>query len=201
MIAIIDYEMGNLRSVQKALERAGGAALITHKNEDILDADKIVLPGVGAMPPAIERLAQLDMIPVIKKVIAQGKPFLGICLGFQLLFESSEEGGAVKGLGIIPGAVKRFASLKVPHMGWNQIRLAKRSCPLWQGIVDNAHVYFCHSYYGQPVDPAWVAASADYGLPFAAAIARDNIFGVQFHPEKSQEAGIRILTNFVRLPA
>jgi glutamine amidotransferase len=201
MIAIIDYEMGNLRSVQKAIERAGGTAVITYKNQDILDADKIVLPGVGAMSPAIDRLTHLEMIPVIKKVIAQGKPFLGICLGFQLLFESSDEGGIVKGLGIIPGVVKRFASLKVPHMGWNQIRLAKRSCPLWQGIADDAHVYFCHSYYGHPVDAAWVAATTDYGLPFAAAIARDNIFGVQFHPEKSQEAGIQILRNFVRISA
>ncbi len=199
MIAIIDYGMGNLRSVQKALEKAGATTVITQNVSEIEKADKVVLPGVGAILPAMEKLRSLNLISAIEKTIKQDKPFLGICLGLQLLFEKSFEGGEVKALGILKGEVKRFESLKVPQMGWNQITVAQNTCPLFKGIPQRADVYFCHSYFVDPTDKSVIAATTDYGVTYTCAIARKNLFGVQFHPEKSQTVGLKILENFVRL--
>jgi len=200
MIAIIDYGMGNLRSVQKAIERTGAKTTITQKAEDILQAKGVILPGVGAMQPAMEKLQALNLIEAIREVVAARKPFLGICLGYQLLFEKSTEGGEVKGLGILPGTVERFnSSLKVPHMGWNQIKINNLLCPLFNRIKDQTNVYFCHSYYAKPKDQDVIVASTDYGKNFASAICRGNLFGVQFHPEKSQTVGLQILSNFTKL--
>ena len=199
VIAIIDYGMGNLRSVQKAFEKVGAAAVITQNPGDIEKADQVVLPGVGAMQPAMQKLQELHLIDPIKKAITGGKPFLGICLGLQLLFEKGFEGGEVDGLGIFPGTVERFASLKVPHMGWNQIKIENSQCPLFAGVSNMSHFYFCHSYYIKPWDSKIVAAATDYGIEFASAIASENVFGVQFHPEKSQTLGLEILKNFSEL--
>lgn len=199
MIAIIDYGMGNLRSVQKALEKAGAQdARITQSIKDIESARQVVLPGVGAIAPAMEKLQALKMIEPIKDAVAMGKPFLGICLGFQLLFESSSEHGSTAGLGILKGTVERFSdTLKVPQMGWNQLRF--KICPLWEGLENGTNVYFCHSFYAKPADSSIIAATTDYGIEYCSAVAKDTIFGVQFHPEKSQTAGLKILSNFIHL--
>ena len=185
--------------MKKALEKAGAdQAKITQDITDIQQADKVVLPGVGAIQPAMEKLQSLNMIPAITEAVQSGKPFLGICLGFQLLFETSDEGGDVKGLGILKGEVKKFSTqCKVPHMGWNQMNIKNPDCPLMKGIPDQSNVYFCHSYYTAPQDPALALTTTDYGIEFVSAIYKDNIFGVQFHPEKSQELGIKILKNFL----
>ncbi len=200
MIAIIDYGMGNLRSVQKAVEHVGGEAVVTHEPFKIREAQKVILPGVGAMQPAMEKLQHMGLVPVIEETIAQQKPFLGICLGLQLLFEKSSEGGDVKGLGILPGRVERFKKLKVPHMGWNQINIPKTKSPLFKGIKNKTEVYFCHSYFVKPADKTVTAGTTDYGVKFVSAVSRGNLFGVQFHPEKSQAVGLQILKNFVELP-
>ena len=199
MIAIIDYGMGNLRSVQKALEKVGATARITQDTTVIRSADKVVLPGVGAMQPAMEQLAALGLIPAIKEAIASEKPFLGICLGFQLLFERSSEGGSTSGLGALKGSVERFSALKIPQIGWNQLKIKKNGSPLLKGIEQMSHVYFCHSYFVLPSDPGIIAATTQYGIDFASSIAAGNLFGVQFHPEKSQTVGLRILKNFHEL--
>src|SRR3989338_916038 len=193
MIAIIDYGMGNLRSVQKAMERAGAQAKITQKAEDIAKAEKIILPGVGAMRPAMEKLAALGLIPAIKQAISAGKPFLGICLGLQLLFEKSNEGGDVKGLGILKGKVERFSSTKqkVPHMGWNQLKFKKGQNGLFKGVEPLSYAYFCHSYFIKPKDVKSAAATTEYGNDFVSAVAVGSIYGVQFHPEKSQAVGLK----------
>jgi len=196
MIAIIDYGMGNLRSVQKAFEHVGAQAVVTQNPNDVRNAEKVVLPGVGAMKPAMEKLQSLKLIDSIRKTIKDGKPFLGICLGLQLLFEESDEGGKVKGLGLLPGSVKRFSSLKIPHMGWNQIHVQQSRCPLFIGIDNLSFMYFCHSYFVSPKNTACNAATTDYGVEFTSSVCLDNIFGVQFHPEKSQELGLRLLKNF-----
>ena len=198
MIAIIDYGMGNLRSVQKALEKVGATAQITQNSKIIQNADKVVLPGVGAMQPAMEKLTELDLIPVIQSVIKSGKPFLGICLGFQLLFESSTEGGKTEGLGILKGRVERFSKLKIPQIGWNQLHI-KNGSPILKNINESANVYFCHSYFVIPSDSDVIAATTDYACEFTSAICQDNVFGVQFHPEKSQAVGLQILKNFSQL--
>lgn len=207
MVAIIDYGMGNLRSVAKALEAAGARNVkVTSSPALISKADKLVLPGVGAMAEAMRELRKLRLIEVIKKNIFI-KPFLGICLGLQLLFSESQEGGKVSGLGIFKGRVKRFShKLKVPHMGWNQVkRLPVRQagttqkCFILKDIPDNSYFYFCHSYYVVPEDKGLVALTTDYGIEFACAISRGNLFACQFHPEKSQRAGLRLLENFVKL--
>ena len=200
MIAIIDYGMGNLRSVQKAFEKVGATAVITEDFKTIQQAKKVVLPGVGAMQPAMEKLTSLKLIEVLKESIQKGKPFLGICLGLQLLFEKSMEGGEVKGLEILSGSVERFNQLKVPHMGWNQLRIKKKDCPIFKDIIDQSNVYFCHSYYVKPKDHTISASVTDYGIEFTSAINQDRLFGVQFHPEKSQEVGLKILKNFAELP-
>jgi imidazole glycerol phosphate synthase subunit hisH (EC 2.4.2.-) len=199
MIAVIDYGMGNLRSVQKALESAGAKAMITQSALEIKQADKVVLPGVGAMQQAIERLTALNLVAAIKEAVTQKKPFLGICLGLQLLFSESEEGGKVKGLEIIPGNVKKLKSPKVPHIGWNQIKLAKNNCPLFKEIVEGSFFYFCHSYYVAPQETSVIATKTEYGTDFTSAVWKENIFGVQFHPEKSQAIGLKVLENFVKL--
>jgi len=199
MIAIIDYGMGNLRSVQKALEHIGATAQITHSIDDISGAEKIILPGVGAMRPAIDKLNELGLTDCIVQNVKDGKPFLGICLGLQLLFETSDEGGDVKGLGLIKGKVQRFTSLKVPHMGWNQLQIQSDSCPLFKGVDEGTDAYFCHSYYVCPDESQVSATMTDYGVSFTSAIHSNNIYGVQFHPEKSQQIGLNILKNFAEI--
>ena len=200
MIAIIDYGMGNLRSVQKGLERVGFDALVTRDVGQIHSAGGVVLPGVGAFSACMENLAKFDLIEPIREIIRGQKPFLGICLGFQLLFSESEEFGKQKGLDLFPGRVVGFHAderLKVPHMGWNRIDKRKDS-PFLDGISNGDYVYFVHSFYVVPDDNAIVATTTDYGKPFVSSIATDRLFACQFHPEKSQELGLRILTNFGR---
>ncbi|OGW86420.1 MAG: imidazole glycerol phosphate synthase, glutamine amidotransferase subunit [Nitrospirae bacterium RIFCSPLOWO2_12_FULL_63_8] len=206
MIAIIDYGMGNLRSVQKAFETVGHRAVVTRDPRAIADASHVVLPGVGAFADCMANLEQYGLVEPIWKTIASGKPFLGICLGLQLLFTESEEFGLHKGLGVLPGRVKKFPwglapdrvpvpRLKVPHMGWNGVTVTREAPPL-RGIASGEHVYFVHSYYVEPQDRSVVATTTDYGLPFASSVWRDNIFACQFHPEKSQATGLRIVKNF-----
>lgn len=206
MIAIIDYGMGNLRSVQKGFEKIGAEALVTANPADLLAADRVVLPGVGAFRDCIHNLEQGGFVEPIQKVIAAGKPFLGICLGLQLLFSESEEFGLHKGLDIIPGRVTRFPEgmiesgekLPVPHMGWNQISI-KGEQPLFKGIADASNVYFVHSYFVTPQDPEVIAATCSYGIEFCAAIRKDNVMATQFHPEKSQAIGLQMLKNFAEM--
>ncbi len=199
-IAIIDYGMGNLRSVQKGLERVGFPAELTRDPETIEKADGVVLPGVGAFGACMNNLREYGLIDSVRRVIAHGKPFLGICLGMQLLFEESEEFGPVPGLGIFPGRVVRFAEseLKVPHMGWNQIH-KHNDPPHLRGVENGAFVYFVHSYYVVPDDPSLTATTTEYGIEFTSAIARDNVFATQYHPEKSQTVGLKILENFGKI--
>jgi glutamine amidotransferase len=202
MIKIIDYGMGNLRSVQKAFERVGADAQVISKPEDVASADKLVLPGVGAFRDAIDELRRQELVEPLREHLAAGKPFLGICLGLQLLFDVSYEDGEWEGLGIIPGKVVRFddqPGLKIPHMGWNQLERPDDS-PLFAGIPHDAYFYFVHSYYVIPNDPAVIAARTVYGQPFTSAISRGNLFATQFHPEKSQQVGLRLLRNFADLP-
>jgi imidazole glycerol-phosphate synthase subunit HisH len=201
MIAIIDYEMGNLRSVQKALERVGHAAVITSDPAVLADAEKIVLPGVGAFCDAIAALRERKLVEPIRAAIEQGKPFLGICLGLQMLFDKGYEDGEHEGLGILPGEVVRFkvpAEFKVPHMGWNQVQFRTRP-PIFEGIEDGEHFYFVHSYYVVPRDKTVIATETEYAQPFCSSVWRDRLFAVQFHPEKSQAAGLRVLKNFAEL--
>ncbi len=198
MIAIIDYQMGNLRSVQKGFEKVGHAALITSRPEDIRRADHVVLPGVGAFRDAIKELRHRELVEPIREVIQAGTPFLGICLGLQLLFERSYEEGTYEGLGVLGGEVVRFElprEYKVPHMGWNEARIV-RAAPILEGIPDRTYFYFVHSYYVAPADPEVTSVETDYGDPFCAMVWRDNLFATQFHPEKSQAQGLRILQNF-----
>ncbi len=198
MIGIIDYGMGNLRSVQKALENVGASTRIVTRLHDLEGVDKLVLPGVGAMKPAMERLEALKFVDAIRSFVADGRPFLGICLGFQLLFDVSREGGDVKGLGVLHGSVERFPdTVKVPQMGWNQLRIVQKDCLLCKGVKDGAFVYFAHSYYAKPDDLQVTATLTDYGFPYTSSVCRGNVWGVQFHPEKSQAVGLRILENFV----
>ena len=202
-IAIIDYGMGNLRSVQKGIERVGFAAEVTRDRERIAAAAGVVLPGVGAFGACMDNLRAYGLIDTVRRVIERGTPFLGICLGMQLLFEESEEFGRVSGLGIFPGRVVRFQDqpdLKVPHMGWNQIT-KRQDPPHLRGIDNGAFVYFVHSYYVVPADPSLTATSTEYGVEFTSAIVRDNVFATQYHPEKSQAVGLKILENFGRLVA
>jgi glutamine amidotransferase len=206
MIAIIDYGMGNLRSVQKGFEKIGSDAVVTADPKVVLEAERVVLPGVGAFRDCMRNLEQAGFVESILKVIQEGRPFLGICVGMQLLFTQSEEFGIYPGLNVIPGNVLRFAdgmveageNLKVPHMGWNQLSI-KRPAPLFAGIEDGSNVYFVHSYYVKPEDDSVVAATTGYGIDFCAAIWRDNIVATQFHPEKSQDKGLAMLKNFAQM--
>jgi glutamine amidotransferase len=202
MIAIIDYGMGNLHSVQKALESLGAKTQVTNKPRDLNDCDKIILPGVGAFDDAVLELKKQNLIPALIEQIKNKKIFLGICLGMQLLFERSEEANKAKGLSLLKGRVRRFENkkgFKVPHMGWNQLHKVNGKCPLLRDIPDNSYVYFCHSYYPAPTDEGVIAATTDYGIEFVSIVSRDNIYGLQFHPEKSQDIGIKILSNFANL--
>ncbi len=198
MIRIIDYGMGNLRSVQKAFEKLGVAAEIITSPDQIATAEKLVLPGVGAFRDAIHELERLELVEPIREHIRRDKSFLGICLGLQLLFDVSFEDGEWKGLGVIEGDVVRFpaiADLKVPHMGWNTLDRSQ-SIPLLTGIPSDASVYFVHSYYVRPKDESLIAARTTYGVDFTSMIARGNLFATQFHPEKSQKVGLKLLENF-----
>lgn len=200
MIAIIDYGMGNLRSAQKGFEAVGHDAILTDDPKILEDADGVVLPGVGAFRDCFEGLADRGLVEPVRTAAASGKPFLGICVGLQLLFEGSEEGDASEGLGIFPGTIVRFPAaestgLKVPHMGWNQLE-PQQETPLLAGCSTAPYVYFVHSYYAQPSDPGLVLASCTYGVSFPAMLGRGNVFAVQFHPEKSQREGLAILKAF-----
>lgn len=200
MITIVDYGMGNLRSVQKGFERVGSEAVITSEPELIANAERLVLPGVGAFRDAMAHLREYQLIDPIKDFIAGGRPFLGICLGLQLLFEKSYEDGEYEGLGVFAGSVPRFEiprPLKVPHMGWNELLIRRRPWVL-DGIPEGASVYFVHSYYVAPSDPAIVATETDYGGPFTSMVWRDNVVASQFHPEKSQKVGLAMLANFAQ---
>ncbi|MDY7010597.1 MAG: imidazole glycerol phosphate synthase subunit HisH [Planctomycetota bacterium] len=199
MIVIIDYGLGNLRSVQCALRRIGAESTITSDAGEASAADGVILPGVGAFWRAMENLRKLGLAEVVLESVRNGKPLLGICLGMQLLFSESEEHGRHEGLGIIPGKVKRFTeSLKIPHMGWNEVRQQNPS-PLLIGVKDEAFFYFAHSYYVAPDEPAAVIGLTDYGKTFASVVRKDNVFGTQFHPERSGPEGLEMLKNFYRL--
>ena len=198
MIRIVDYGMGNLRSVQKAFEKLGVAAEIVTSADQIASAEKLVLPGVGAFRDAIHELERLELVGPIREHIRQDKPFLGICLGLQLLFDVSFEDGEWKGLGVLAGDVVRFPAmpdLKVPHMGWNNLE-PTHACRLLNEIPADASVYFVHSYYVRPTDESVIAARTTYGIPFTSMIERGNLFATQFHPEKSQKVGLKLLENF-----
>ncbi|RIK81463.1 MAG: imidazole glycerol phosphate synthase subunit HisH [Planctomycetota bacterium] len=198
MLAIIDYEMGNLRSVQKGFERVGHAATITSDPDMVRKADKVVLPGVGAFEDAIAALRRRNLVEPIREAIDAGRPFLGICLGLQLLFDVGFEGGRHEGLGILPGDVVRFDlphEYKVPHMGWNQLDIRRRA-PILGDMPSGTHCYFVHSYYVVPKDESVIATATDYGGKFCSMVWRDNLFATQFHPEKSQTQGLEILRRF-----
>ena len=204
MISILDYGMANLRSVQKGFEQVGVRADIITSPEQIDRADKLVLPGVGAFQDAVATLRQHGHDAAIKRHIEKGRPFLGICLGLQMLFDVGYEDGEHRGLGVYRGACVRFdvdnppLALKVPHMGWNQLRVERRS-PILRGLPEGCGVYFVHSYYVAPQDPSLVATTTDYGRPFVSSIWKDNVVATQFHPEKSQKVGLQILSNFASM--
>lgn len=207
MIAVVDYGMGNLRSVQKALQRVGGDAHIVETPEGIRSAERVVLPGVGAFADAMARLREQELTEPLVSAIGSGKPFLGICLGLQLLFETSHEDGLHEGLGVLAGDVVRFdfdrskrrrRKLRIPQMGWNRIRWRRR-CPLLEGIPHGAYVYFAHSYHVSPKEKDITLTTTKYGYRFASSVWRDNLFATQFHPEKSQDVGLKLLENFVNL--
>ena len=208
MIAVIDYGMGNLRSVQKSLEFVGAKVIVTHDPDLILNANSVVLPGVGAFKDCMANLKKLKLVDPIRKFIDGGKPFLGICLGLQVLFEESEEYGPVAGLSILPGKVVKFPGgssetkngrpIKIPHMGWNQIKI-KKNVPLFGGVGDSPYFYFVHSYYVVPEDQNMIATVTNYGIEFVSGIQHKNIYAFQFHPEKSQTLGLSILERFSNL--
>lgn len=199
MIAIIDYDAGNIRSVEKAVQRLGEETSVTRDRDEILKADKVILPGVGAFGDAMEKLRGYGLEKVIREVVDKGIPLLGICLGLQLLFETSEEGAGVNGLGILPGRIVKIPErqgLKVPHIGWNSLRFPSQGT-LFRGINEEAYVYFVHSYYLQAQEEEIVKATTEYGVKIHASIEKGNVFACQFHPEKSSEVGLKILENFI----
>ena len=208
-VAVIDYGMGNLHSVAKALEKVGEGVEIkvTSDAETILSSDRVVLPGVGAMRDCMGEIVRLGLDKVIKEFIASGKPLLGVCVGMQALLESSAENEGVECLGVLPGKVEYFGDalkdiqtpekLKIPHMGWNQVHHESEH-PIWKDIAQDARFYFVHSYYAQPGNPDLIAASTSYGITFTSAVSKDNVFAVQFHPEKSQHAGLTLYANFLK---
>jgi len=202
MIAIVDYGAGNLRSVQKGFEKNDVDVQITHSPAVIRRADGVVLPGVGAFRDCYDGIAARGLTELVIQTVSSGKPFLGICVGLQLLFTESHEGGLYRGFDIIRGSVQRFPSSderKVPHMGWNQIEIMRADCPLFDGVESGSFVYFVHSYYVNPAEQNVIACTTQYGVTFCSAVWRDNLFGVQFHPEKSQQIGLRILKNFANI--
>lgn len=201
MITVIDYDAGNLKSVEKAFEHLGQEIIISRNPAEILEADKVVLPGVGSFGAAMNNLEHYDLIDTIKKVADSGKPLLGVCLGLQLLFESSDETPGAEGLGILKGSILRIPpkeGLKIPHMGWNSLDINPKS-KLFAGIPDKSYVYFVHSYYLKAEEEAIVAASTEYSTHIHAAVEKDNIFACQFHPEKSSDIGLKILNNFANM--
>jgi imidazole glycerol-phosphate synthase subunit HisH len=203
MIGIVDYDIGNLRSVQKAFQHVGGEAVFVRTPEEIARVDALVLPGVGAFGDCVRSLAKSGMWDTtLAWAKSGGKPFFGICVGYQMLFESSEEAPGEKGLGLFAGEVRKFSGkhgLKIPQIGWNTVMVKQPGAPLLAGISDGDYVYFVHSYYAAPKDPSLIALETTYGDTFAAAVARGNLIATQFHPEKSQRAGLRMLKNFVAL--
>jgi glutamine amidotransferase len=200
VIAIVDVCSGNLRSVERAIARAGGDVTVTRDPEVVRRADKIVVPGQGAFGVFMRGLVERGLGDAVREAIASGRPYLGICLGLQILFDESEEQGPCPGLGVVPGRVVRIVApaprIKVPHIGWNRV-VHHRPDPMLAGIADGAHVYFDHSYHAVPDDPSLIVLDAEHGIPLTAAIRRDNLFACQFHPEKSQAVGLHILRNFV----
>ena len=202
MIALLDYGAGNVRSVQKALTAAGGDVQLAPNPEAVAQADAVVLPGVGAFDDCINAMQRQELFEAARAFVSTGKPFLGICVGYQALFGKSEEfNSCAAGLGIFEGSVVRFpdTEAKVPQIGWNEVQFTKPDCPILQGIESGSHFYFVHSYYPQPKDESIVATRTEYGVDFASAVWRDNVFATQFHPEKSQKVGLQLLTNFVNL--
>ena len=199
-VVVVDYGSGNLRSVSKALEQVGALPQISGNPKDILDADALILPGVGGGDAAMSAIHSRGLVGVIRQYATSGRPFLGVCLGLQLLMESTEEGTAPC-LGIVPGQVKRLpGDLKVPHMGWNKVRL-RHIHPLFQGIVQDTHFYFVHSYYADPDDSSVVAGVTEYGIPFCSVLISGNLMATQFHPEKSGDLGLKVYQNFIALTA
>lgn len=201
MIAIIDYDAGNIKSVEKAILSLGEEAVVTRDADVLRKADGVILPGVGAFGDAMEKLHSYDLVEVIQEIAASGKPFLGICLGLQLLFESSEETPGAKGLGILPGKIVRIPSdggLKIPHIGWNNLSFPNKG-RLFEGIDEGTFVYFVHSYYLQADEPEIVTATTDYGVTIHASVEKGNVFATQYHPEKSSDKGLKMLQNFINL--
>ena len=201
MIAVIDYDAGNLKSVEKALQALGEEVLVTREREELLAADKVILPGVGNFGDAMEKLKGYGLVSVIRELAQMGKPFLGICLGLQLLFERSDEAPGVEGLGILKGEILRIPDkdgLKVPHIGWNSLHLQHEG-RLFQGLPEESYVYFVHSYYLKAEDPQIVKATTGYGVTIDASVEQGNVFACQFHPEKSSRVGLKILENFAKL--
>lgn len=200
MTTVIDYDAGNIKSVEKALDFLGESVVVTRDKQTILQADRVILPGVGAFGDAMEKIRRYHLESVLKEVVQNGTPFLGICLGLQLLFDSSEETPNAKGLGILKGKIVHIpdAKLKVPQIGWNSLHFPKNG-RLFEGISENAFVYFVHSYYLQASDPAIVTATTDYGTCIHASVEKDNVFACQFHPEKSSDVGMQILRNFIHV--
>jgi glutamine amidotransferase len=205
MIALIDYDSGNLRSAEKALLKVGAEVRVVRRPEELSAARAVVLPGVGAFDDCVNALRRQELLAAVKETIQAGKPFLGICVGYQALFERSEEfNSCAAGLGFFGGKVVRFTErpgLKIPQIGWNQLELARPDCPLFLGIPAGSYVYFVHSFFPQPADQSIVAARTIYGEPFASAVWKDNVFATQFHPEKSQTVGLKLLANFVAFAA
>ena len=202
MIALLDYGAGNVRSVQKALRAAGGAVTLVASPEEVMRADAVVLPGVGAFDDCVNAMQRQELFAAAKDFIGTGKPFLGICVGYQALFEKSEEfNSCAAGLSVFGGRVVRFTEngIKVPQIGWNEVEFEKPECPILKGIKSGSHFYFVHSYFPKPKDQSIVATRTTYGESFASAVWRDNVFATQFHPEKSQKVGLKMLQNFVRL--
>lgn len=201
MIAIIDYDAGNIKSVEKALIFLGEQPVITRDKETLLKADKVILPGVGAFGDAMARLEEYELIPIINEIVAKGTPFLGICLGLQLLFEESDEAPGVKGLSILEGKIKRIPDsdgLKVPQIGWNSLHFDNEGS-LFKGVDEGAYVYFVHSYYLEAKDEKIVTASTEYGVHVHASVQKDNVYACQFHPEKSSDVGLKMIKNFIEL--
>ena len=203
MIALLDYGAGNLRSVEKALRFVGGDVRLVQSPEEMKDASAVVLPGVGAFDDCVNAMQRQELLAASRDFIKTGRPFLGICVGYQAMFERSEEFNShAAGLGLFAGSVVRFPAgqgLKIPQIGWNQIEIVKPECPIFKGVENGSHVYFVHSFYPQPEDDSIAACRTSYGVEFASAIWRDNVFATQFHPEKSQKVGLTILENFVKL--
>lgn len=202
MIAIIDYDAGNIKSVEKALEKLGEETCITRDKDILLNADKVILPGVGAFGSAMEKIHAYGLYDVIHEIVKKGTPFLGICLGLQLMFEESEEAPGVKGLGILPGKIVKIpdqnGTLKIPQIGWNSLQFPNKG-RLYEGLTEGCYVYFVHSYYLQAKDEDCVVATTEYGVNIHASVERDNVFACQFHPEKSSTVGLKILENFIHL--